>query len=161
MERLNQVNARGLVIDRLVTATASAGTQAGLVAGLKAPNAGIPVLGFGVRAPRPKQEENVYDPARKTAEKLGCPGVVAGEDVVADADYVGEGDGIPRADTLKASCMFAELEGVLLDPVYSRKGAAGLIEYCRKGRSAKGGDRGIGDAALGPSALSLARSRWQ
>jgi len=133
-ELVGQANDRGLVIDRLVTATGSAGTQAGLVAGLKAINAGIPVLGFGVRAPRPKQEENVFALAGRTAEKLGCAGIVAREDVVADCDYVGEGYGIPRADTLEAIAMFAELEGILLDPVYSGKGAAGLIDYCRKGR---------------------------
>lgn len=137
-ELLGQANDRGLVIDRLVTATGSAGTQAGLVAGLKAINAGIPLLGFGVRAPKEKQEENVFRLACQTADKLGCPGVVARADVVADCDYVGQGYGIPREDTLEAIRMFAELEGILLDPVYSAKGAAGLIDYCRKGRFGKG-----------------------
>ena len=133
-ELVGQANDRGLVIDHLVTATGSAGTHAGLIVGLKAINAGIPLLGFGVRAPRPKQEALVYDLALRTAERLGCPGVVAREDVVADTDYVGEGYGIPREDTLEAIRLFAELEGLLLDPVYSGKGAAGLIDYCRKGR---------------------------
>ena len=137
-ELVGQANDRGLAIDRLVTATGSAGTQAGLVTGLKAINAGIPCLGFGVRAPKQKQEENVFNLACRTAEKLGCDGVVKRDDVVADCDYVGEGYGIPRADTLEAIRMFAELEGILLDPVYSGKGAAGLIDWCRKGRFAKG-----------------------
>lgn len=137
-ELVGQANDRGIAIDRIVTATGSAGTQAGLIVGLKAINAGIPLMGFGVRAPREKQEQNVYDLACRTAEKLGCPGVVAREDVVADCDYVGEGYGIPREDTLEAIRMFAELEGILLDPVYSGKGAAGLIDYCRRGQFAKG-----------------------
>jgi L-cysteate sulfo-lyase len=137
-ELVGQANDRGLAIDRIVTATGSAGTQAGLVAGLGATNARIPVLGFGVRAPREKQEANVFDLACRTAEKLGCPGVVAREDVVADCDYVGQGYGIPREDTLEAVRMFAELEGILLDPVHTGKAAAGLIDYCRKGRFAKG-----------------------
>ena len=55
-ELVGQANDRGLVIDHLVTATGSAGTQAGLIVGLKAINAGIPLLGFGVRAPQQKQE---------------------------------------------------------------------------------------------------------
>jgi L-cysteate sulfo-lyase len=138
LELLAQANDRGLVIDHLVTATGSAGTQAGLIVGLKALNCGIPLLGFGVRAPKAKQEENVFALAQRTAEKLGCPGVVARADVVADTDYVGAGYGIPRADTLEAIRMFAELEGILLDPVYSGKAAAGLIDYCRKGRFARG-----------------------
>jgi L-cysteate sulfo-lyase len=137
-ELVGQANDRGLVIDHLVTATGSAGTQAGLVVGLKAINAGIPLLGFGVRAPQAKQEENVYNLAVRTAEKLGCPGVVQRGDVVADTNYVGLGYGIPREDTIQAIRMFAELEGILLDPVYSAKGAAGLIDYCRKGRFKKG-----------------------
>ncbi|MFN3994108.1 MAG: D-cysteine desulfhydrase [Tabrizicola flagellatus] len=137
-ELVGQANDRGLVIDQIVTATGSAGTQAGLVTGLKALNAGIPLLGIGVRAPKEKQEENVFALAQKTAEKLGCPGVVARGDVVANCDYVGQGYGIPRADTLEAIAMFAQLEGILLDPVYSGKGAAGLIDLVRKGQFRKG-----------------------
>ncbi|OYX42596.1 MAG: D-cysteine desulfhydrase [Rhodobacterales bacterium 32-67-9] len=137
-ELVSQANDRGLVIDHIATATGSAGTQAGLIVGLKAINAGIPLQGFGVRAPKAKQEDMVFALAQKTAEKLGCSGVVKREDVVADSDYVGAGYGIPREDTLEAIRMFAELEGILLDPVYSGKGAAGLIDYIRKGRYKKG-----------------------
>ena len=137
-ELLGQANDRGLALDHLVTATGSAGTHAGLVTGLKAMNARIPLLGFGVRAPRERQEENVFNLAEKTAEKLGCPGVVERADVVADCDYVGSGYGVPRADTLEAIRMFAELEAILLDPVYTGKAAAGLIDYCRQGRFKKG-----------------------
>jgi L-cysteate sulfo-lyase len=137
-ELLNQVNSTGLKIDHLVHATGSAGTQAGLITGLQAMNAQIPLLGIGVRAPKPKQEENVYNLACSTAEKLGCAGVVAREDVVANTDYVGEGYGIPTKSGLEAIRMFAELESILLDPVYSAKGAAGLIDLIRKGHLKKG-----------------------
>jgi L-cysteate sulfo-lyase len=137
-ELVGQANDRGLVIDHLVHATGSAGTQAGLVTGLKAINADIPLLGIGVRAPRPKQEENVFNLAVATAEKIGAAGVVKREDVVANSDYVGDGYGIPTASGLEAIAMFAELEGILLDPVYSAKGAAGLIDLIRKGQFKKG-----------------------
>lgn len=50
LELLSQANERALVIDHLVHATGSSGTQAGLIVGLKALNAGIPLLGFGTRA---------------------------------------------------------------------------------------------------------------
>jgi L-cysteate sulfo-lyase len=133
MELVTQANAMDLRIDRIVHATGSAGTQAGLVVGLKAINANIPLLGIGVRAPKPKQEENVFNLAVKTAEKMGCPGVVARADVEANTDYVGDGYGIPTKDGLAAIEMFARLEGILLDPVYSGKGAAGLIDLVRKG----------------------------
>ncbi|MBO6756314.1 MAG: D-cysteine desulfhydrase [Roseibium sp.] len=138
LELVGQANDRGLVIDHLVTATGSAGTQAGLIVGLKALNANIPLLGFGVRAPKDKQEDSVFKLARATADKLGISGIVDRADVAADCNYVGQGYGIARSDTIEAIRMFAELEGVLLDPVYSGKGAAGLIDYVRKGRFKKG-----------------------
>ena len=137
-EMLSQANDRGLKIDHIVHATGSAGTQAGLITGLKAMNAQIPLLGIGVRAPKAKQEENVYNLACATAEKLGCAGIVKREDVVANTDYVGEGYGIPTEGGLEAIRMFAELEAILLDPVYSAKGAAGFIDLIRKGHFKKG-----------------------
>jgi L-cysteate sulfo-lyase len=151
-ELLEQANRQNLKIDRVVHATGSSGTQAGLVTGLCAMNAQIPVLGIGTRAPQPKQEQMVYDLACRTAEKLGCPGVVKREDVMANTDYVGEGYGLPTESGLEAIRMFAELEGILLDPCYSAKGAAGLIDLARKG--AFKGERVVflhtgGAAALG------------
>lgn len=137
LELIAQVNDRSLKIDHIVHATGSAGTQAGLVVGLKAMNTDIPLLGIGVRAPKEKQEESVFNLALSTAEKLGCEGVVKRADVVANTDYVGQGYGLPASDTLEAIRMFAQLESILLDPVYSGKGAAGLIDLIRKGHFAK------------------------
>lgn len=132
-ELVGQANDGNLKLDHIVHATGSAGTQSGLIVGLKAMNAQIPLLGIGVRAPKAKQEESVFNLACATAEKLGCAGVVQREDVVANTDYVGEGYGIPTQSGLEAIAMFAELESILLDPVYSAKGAAGLIDLVRKG----------------------------
>jgi L-cysteate sulfo-lyase len=138
MELITQANAIDLKIDHLVHATGSAGTQAGLVAGLKGINAGVPLLGIGVRAPKPKQEENVFNLAVKTCEKLGIAGAVKREDVVANCDYVGEGYGFPADDTIEAIKLLARTEAILLDPVYSGKGMAGLIDLIRKGFFKKG-----------------------
>ncbi|MGD9861721.1 MAG: D-cysteine desulfhydrase [Pseudodonghicola sp.] len=133
LELVNQANDMGLPISRIVHATGSAGTQAGLITGLRAINAGIPLLGIGVRAPKEKQEANVFALAQATADKLGCAGVVSRDDVVANTDYVGPGYGVPNEATIEAIETFSRLEGILLDPVYSGKGAAGLIDLVRKG----------------------------
>lgn len=133
LELLTQVNDRGLRVDRVVHATGSAGTQAGLVTGLAGSNSGIPVLGIGVRAPKAAQEENVFALARRTAGYLGIEGAVRREDVVANCDYVGEGYGIPTEGMIEAVSLLARLEGILLDPVYSGKGMAGLIDLIRRG----------------------------
>ncbi|WP_158773572.1 D-cysteine desulfhydrase [Cobetia sp. L2A1] len=138
LELLSQANDMGLKIDHLVHATGSAGTQAGLVTGLTACNSGIPVLGIGVRAPKDKQEANVFALAQKTEAKLGLSGVVKREDVVANCDYVGEGYGIPTASMVEAVTLLAQQEGILLDPVYSGKGMAGLIDLVRKGHFKEG-----------------------
>ncbi|OED45192.1 D-cysteine desulfhydrase [Chromatiales bacterium (ex Bugula neritina AB1)] len=137
LELLSQANNQSLRIDHIVHATGSAGTQAGLIVGLKAMNANIPLLGVGVRAPKEAQENSVFKLAEATAEKLGCPGVVQRGDVVANTDYVGEGYGFPAPSTIEAIKMFSQLESILLDPVYSGKGAAGLIDLIRKGHFSK------------------------
>ena len=137
-EIIVQSTEMGLEIDHIIHATGSAGTQAGLIAGLKALNASIPLLGIGVRASKQKQEENVYNLACATAEKLGCAGIIERTDVVANCDYVGPGYGFPSESTLEAIDIFARLEGILLDPVYSGKGAAGLIDLIRKGEFKRG-----------------------
>ena len=76
--------------------------------------------------------------ASATAERVGCPGVVDRSDVVANSDYVGEGYGIPNEGTIEAIRMMARLEGILLDPVYSGKGMAGLIDLVRIGHFKRG-----------------------
>jgi len=135
LELVAQAAEMDLRIDHLVHATGSAGTQAGLVAGLVGLNAGIPVLGIGVRAPRERQEANVLALARRTADHLGLPAdTVRAEHVEANCDHVGQGYGIPTAGMVEAIRLVAETEGLLLDPVYSGKGMAGLIDLIRRKR---------------------------
>jgi L-cysteate sulfo-lyase len=138
-ELTHQANERSLRIDHLVHATGSAGTQAGLVVGMEAMNSGIPVYGIGVRAPKQKQEENVYALAQRTLDFMGLnPDLVAREKVVANSDYVGDGYGLPTNTMVEAVKMLAQFEGILLDPVYSGKGFAGLIDLIRKGHFKQG-----------------------
>jgi L-cysteate sulfo-lyase len=138
LELTDQFNNLGLNVDCVVHATGSAGTQAGLVAGFEGTRSQIPVLGIGVRAPRQAQETNVFKLAVKTAELLGVPGSVRRESVMANCDYVGGGYGVPTPGMVEAVTMLARLEGILLDPVYSGKGMAGLIDLCSKGHFKKG-----------------------
>jgi L-cysteate sulfo-lyase len=138
IELVTQANDAGLRIDHVVHATGSAGTQAGLVVGLAGIRSGVPLLGIGVRAPRERQEENVYRLALATCEKIGVPGAVQREDVVANCDYVGSGYGFSTPGSVEAISLLARLEGILLDPVYSGKGMAGLIDLCRRGFFRKG-----------------------
>ncbi len=132
-ELMAQINDLGASFDRVLHATGSAGTQAGLVAGLRLVNAGLPVLGIGVRAAREAQERSVRALAERTLALFDGAPPLRDTDVVANCDYVGEGYGIPAESTLEAIRLCAELEGLLLDPVYSGKGMAGLIDLVRRG----------------------------
>jgi L-cysteate sulfo-lyase len=138
LELVTQANDAGLRLDHVVHATGSAGTQAGLVAGLCGMNAGVPLLGISVRAPQDRQEENVHRLAVATATLCGCDGAVRRGDVAANSDYVGAGYGFSTPGSIEAIQMLARLEGILLDPVYSGKGMAGLIDLARKGRFRRG-----------------------
>lgn len=139
LELIHQANERSLRIDHFVHATGSAGTQAGLVVGMEAMNSGIPVYGVSVRAPKQKQEENVYGLAQRTLDFMGLnPDLVARDKVVANSDYVGDGYGLPTESMVEAVKMLASYEGILLDPVYSGKGFAGLIDLIRKGHFKQG-----------------------
>lgn len=133
LEIMSQANRDGIMIDHIVHATGSAGTQAGLVVGLKATHAGIPLLGIGVNAPQEIQEEKVYKLAMETADFVGAPDVVMRADVVANCDYVGGGYGVATTEMNDAVMLFAQLEGLLFDPVYSGKGLAGMIDLIGSG----------------------------
>jgi L-cysteate sulfo-lyase len=126
-EIVTQADDLDLAIDRIVTATGSAGTHGGLVAGLAVMGADVPVLGFGVRAPKARQEAMVLKLARETAALLGRPDAVTEEMVVADCDYVGEGYGLVDQGVIDALVTAARTDGILLDPVYSAKAMKGLI----------------------------------
>jgi L-cysteate sulfo-lyase len=129
-----QADELDLRIDRIVTATGSAGTHAGLVAGLAVMGADIPVLGIGVRAPRDRQEANVFKLAEETAALLGHAGRVTRDQVVADCDYVGEGYGLVDQGVIDALKLAARTDGIVLDPVYSAKAMKGLIALAGAGR---------------------------
>ncbi len=133
IELVRQADAQGLVIDRLVTATGSAGTHAGLVAGLALLGADVPVLGIGVRAPKEVQEANVHKLAVETAGLLGHGERVTCEMTVADCDYVGAGYGLIDDAVIDALKLAARTEGLLIDPVYTGKAMKGLIALARQG----------------------------
>jgi L-cysteate sulfo-lyase len=133
-EILRQSGEAGFAVDTVVVATGSTGTQAGLVVVFEAAQSGVDVLGISVRQPGPVQEEAVFKLVEPTAAFVGLKHPIERARVMADGAYVGEGYGIPTAGMIEALDMAAKLEGLLLDPVYSGKAMAGLIDLARKGR---------------------------
>lgn len=132
-EILAQAFQEGLRIDRVVCASGSAGTQAGLLAGFWGNNSGIPVVGINVSRPKEAQEELVWALAKETAQLAGCTGQIPREEVLCFGDYVGPGYSIPTREMVEAVELVARTEGILLDPVYTGKAMAGLVDLVRKG----------------------------
>ena len=118
--------------DHVVVATGSAGTHAGLLAGLRALDVDLPVLGVSVKRRAERLAKTVAALADETADKLGTPSVATGA-VVVDDRSVGPGYGEPDDSTVEAIELTARLEGLLLDPVYTGKAMAGMIRRIRDG----------------------------
>jgi D-cysteine desulfhydrase len=137
-EVLAQTFEQGVRLDHVVCASGSTGTHAGLLAGLVGNNSGIPVTGINVRRTREEQEPNVHKLAREVAALLCIPGGVPREAVRALGDWVGAGYSLPTPEMVEAVRMVAQVEGILLDPVYTGKAMAGLIGLIRRGELTKG-----------------------
>ena len=132
LELVSQFKAKSIRFDYLVHATGSTGTQAGLVAGLEGLDSGLPVLGISVRQNSEKQIDAVWKLVRETSKKLKIREIQR-EKILVDDRYVGKGYAIPTDGTIEAITLLAQTEGILLDPVYSGKGMAGLIDMVRNG----------------------------
>lgn len=137
-EIMQQLNSSHLQIDHIIVPSGSAGTHAGMAVGLAGSNANIPMSGINVSRTKDAQEEIVFDLAVQTAELLGIQQGVSRKEIVCYEDYVGPGYSLPTEAMIEAVKLFAANEAILLDPVYSGKAAAGLIDLSRKGMFAKG-----------------------
>ena len=126
----------GVAFDRLVVASGSGGTHAGIVAGLHGVHANLPVTGISVRAERAPQEAKIHALAQEVATLAGVATPVPRGAVVVEDGYVGPGYSLPTEAMVEAVQLFARTEGILLDPVYTGKAAAGLIDGVRAGRFA-------------------------
>lgn len=132
-EILSQALEQGHAFDHLVCASGSAGTHAGLLAGLAGVSAQLPVTGICVSRAREAQEARVRSLARGTAELIGIGDAIPDDAVTAFDDYVGAGYSLPTPEMREAVQLLARLEGILLDPVYTGKAMAGLIDLVRQG----------------------------
>ncbi|MBW1732823.1 MAG: D-cysteine desulfhydrase [Deltaproteobacteria bacterium] len=133
-EIMHQTFGMGLNIDTLVCASGSAGTQAGLVAGLYGCCMDMEVVGINVSRGREEQEEIVYGLVKETADRVGVSAQIPRDAVTCLGDYVGPGYSLPTPEMAEAVKLLARTEGILLDPVYTGKAMAGLIDLVRGGR---------------------------
>lgn len=119
--------------DWIVFASSSGGTQAGMVAGAKLFNFQGKVLGISVDESEDELKKKVASLANTTADFLGEKTDFSPSEILVSADYLGEGYGVMGEPEIEAIQLFARDEGLLLDPVYTGRAAAGMIDLIRKG----------------------------
>lgn len=130
-EILEQCRAQSLDLDQLICPSGSGGTQAGLVAGFGSRGQHISVTGISVRADRADQLAKVHTLAQGALNLIGDENAVRDGVVVVRDEYVGPGYSLPSDDMVEAVHLMARTEGILLDPVYTGKAAAGMIDMIR------------------------------
>ncbi len=133
IEAFAQLNAMGARADAIVHASTSGGTQSGLLTAAGWTRSGARVVGISAGPPREVVVQRVVGIVRDLAEVVRTEWAVHPEDVIVYDDYVGEGYGIPTPQTVEAIKVVARTEGILLDPVYTGKAMAGLIDLIRRG----------------------------
>ena len=124
---------QGQDVDRIVFATSSGGTQAGLVAGARIHGFGGRVTGISVDEPADTLRAKVASLAGETASLLGHSLRFEAGEIEVDDRYLGDGYGVMGEREREAIELFARTEGLLLDPVYTGRAAGGLIDMVRRG----------------------------
>lgn len=116
----------------IVHCSGSAATQAGLVVGASVAMHATRIVGIDIDAEPERVRSDVIAYARAAAEMIGVD--FSEGDVEVVAGHAGPGYGLPHAATIEAIRLAGALEALLLDPVYSGKGLAGLIALVRARR---------------------------
>lgn len=138
MEELDgQLKAQKLRVDRIVFASSSFGTQAGLVVGAKAIGFAGEIAAIAIDSSRAELQAGVAAIAAEAIRRLGLSLSVSPDEVVAYDGYLGAGYAVMGEPEREAIALAATTEGILLDPVYTGRAVAGLIDLIRRGRFGK------------------------
>jgi D-cysteine desulfhydrase family pyridoxal phosphate-dependent enzyme len=130
---IQELLTQGYQPDWIVFASSSGGTQAGMVAGARLFGFKGNILGISVDETEADLQKRVALLATETTDLLGQKITIIPNEIHVNAGYLGGGYGVMAAPEIEAIQMFAELEGLLLDPVYTGRAAAGLIDLICKG----------------------------
>jgi len=124
---------QGVEVDWIVFASSSGGTQAGLQVGARLFGFTGKLLGISVDKNFPEFGEQIAELATQTAELLGEQKLFTPFDILVNDDYLGGGYAVMGAPEREAIQLFARHEGLLLDPVYTGRAAAGMLDLIRAG----------------------------
>lgn len=133
LELFGQARLYDFGIDHVVHAAGSGGTQAGLVLANRILGSKVDVVGISAE-PNLKDElvKKTIEIANATAKKLRVDVAVNSDDVILNEDYAGDAYDVPTSEALDAISLVAKTEGILLDPIYTGRAMAGLIDLIRR-----------------------------
>jgi D-cysteine desulfhydrase/L-cysteate sulfo-lyase len=133
LELIDQLDAMGVRPARLYYSSGSRGTQAGLTLGAQLCGPSYELYGVAVSAGEPEKIERAKRVANEAAARLGVEARVDLEDLFTDQGFIGEGYGIATPECLDAVHLVARSEAIVLDPTYTAKGMAALVQHARAG----------------------------
>lgn len=130
-EAIREFQGQGIEVDRIVFASSSGGTQAGMVAGSRAYRMAARIYAISVDQPAAQLQAQVATLAGEVAELIGGREAFDASAIEVDDRFLGGGYGVLSDREREAIGLFARMEGILLDPVYTGRAAAGLLELIR------------------------------
>ena len=128
-----ELRQQGLDPDWIVFATSSGGTHAGLLLGVRKTGSQVKILGISVDKPAREFCETIAEIANAGANLVQLETKFQPEEILVNDDYCASGYGVLTPAEKEAILQFARHEAILLDPVYTGRAAAGLIDLIRKG----------------------------
>lgn len=120
--------------DVIWVASSSGGTHAGLALAAKEKAWTGKVIGLSIDHSVEELSATVATLANEAADRLALPTRLDPSEIHVNADHLGAGYAIMGDPEIEAIRLFAEYEGLLLDPVYTGRAAAGLIASIRNGK---------------------------
>ena len=138
VEALAEFLQQGVEVDRIVVASSSGGTQAGLLAGAGLHGYPGRITGIRIGEYRGSERENLADLAQEAAALAGHELRLDPESIDLREDYLGPGYGVLTELERRTIGLFARLEGILLDPVYTGRAAGGMLDLIERGEIGAG-----------------------
>jgi D-cysteine desulfhydrase len=132
-QAMHELHEQGLNPDWIVFATSSGGTQAGMLLGARETGSCAKILGISVDKPAQELSETIASIANAGAELLQLETRFLHEEILVNDAYCSAGYGVLTAAEKEAILLFARQEAILLDPVYTGRAAAGLLDLIRHG----------------------------
>lgn len=133
-ELIIQLEQQHIETQYVVLANGGGGTQAGLELGSKYLKANYKIIGFSILSSTADAKSSVLESCHATSRFLNLKTEITADELEIPDQYVGDGYGIPTREGIDAIRLVAQTEGIFLDPVYTGKAMAGLIDLIRKGR---------------------------